>query len=278
MWKGSRVVVVVPAWNEAPRIARVLRGLPDCVDAAIVVDDASTDATGEVARAVGDTRVEVVRHERNRGVGAAIVTGYTRAAAVAPGSRDAFVVMAGDGQMDPRDLHALVEPIAADRADYVKGDRFRDPGVWRSMPFARALGGLALSRLTSIAIGVPISDSQCGYTAIARDACARLELAELWPGYGYPNDLLSRLALERLRIAEVAVRAVYADEVSRLRARHVPVIAGIVARAWARRVHARWIEGGPRFSRGSKFAHVARGRGRGRAGPVEPGDGGEVRA
>jgi glycosyltransferase involved in cell wall biosynthesis len=236
MWMGSRVVVVVPAWNEAPRIGRVLRGLPRCVDAAIVVDDASTDGTGEVAIAVADARVEVVRHERNRGVGAAIVTGYMRALAMTPGRRDAFVVMAGDDQMDPRDLHAVVEPIAADRADYVKGDRFSDPGLWRSMPIARALAGFAFSRLTSLAIGVAVSDSQCGYTAIAREACASLDLAALWPTYGYPNDLLSRVALRGLRIAEVPVRAVYADEVSRLKARHVPVIAGIVARAWMRRV------------------------------------------
>jgi len=239
MWKASRVVVVVPAWNEAPRIARVLRGLPDWVDSAIVVDDASTDGTGDVASALGDGRVEVVRHERNRGVGAAIASGYVRAAALALGRRDAFVVMAGDGQMDPRDLQAVVEPIVADRADYVKGDRFRDPGLWGTMPVARAVGGLAFSRLTSLAIGVPVSDSQCGYTAIAREAWASLDLGALWPGYGYPNDLLSRVALRGLRIAEVPVRAVYADEVSRLRAWHVPLVAGIVARAWVRRVFAR---------------------------------------
>src|SRR5581483_10469060 len=172
--------------------------------------------------------VEVVRHDHNRGVGAAIATGYARAASVPGDRRDAFVVMAGDDQMDARDLPALVAPIADDRADYVKGDRFRSPGVSRTMPFARLLGGLAFSRLTSLAIGVPVSDSQCGYTAIAREACARLELSVLWPRYGYPNDLLSQLALRGLRIAEVPVRAVYADEVSRLRPRHVPVVAALV--------------------------------------------------
>jgi hypothetical protein len=164
------------------------------------------------------------------------VTGYECAATIASAPRDVFVVMAGDGQMDPGDLPSLVAPVAAGVADYVKGDRFRSPGVSRAMPIGRLLGGLAFSRLTSRAIGVSISDSQCGYTAIAREACARLELRALWPSYGYPNDLLSQLALRGLRIAEVPVRAVYADEVSRLRARHVPVIAGLVARAWIRRL------------------------------------------
>jgi glycosyltransferase involved in cell wall biosynthesis len=235
MWLGSRVVVVVPAWDEAPRIARVLRGLPEWVDRVVVVDDASQDGTPDVARAVGDARVEVVVHAGNRGVGAAIATGYGCAARAERGPRDAFVVMAGDGQMDPDDLPAVVDPIARGEADYVKGDRFHGPAV-RSMPVLRRIGGEVLSRATSLAIGIAVSDSQCGYTAIARAACARLELDRLWPRYGYPNDLLSQITHRGMRVAQVPVRAVYADEVSRLGPRHVPVIAALIARAWVRRV------------------------------------------
>ncbi len=232
---GARVVVVVPAWDEAPRIARVLRGIPVQVESIVVVDDASTDGTASAARAAGVTRVEVVRHASNRGVGAAIATGYRHALATPGGPRDAFVVMAGDGQMDPVDLPSLVGPIARGEADYVKGDRFRSPDVARTMPRARRIGGRVFSWATARAIGVPISDSQCGYTAIAREACESLDLDALWPGYGYPNDLLSQLATRKLRIAEAPVRAVYADEVSRLRLRHIPVIAALVARAAVRR-------------------------------------------
>jgi len=236
MWLGSRVVAVVPAWQEAPRIGRVVGRMPPWVDAIVVVDDASSDGTAEAARAAGDARVEVVVHPRNLGVGAAIVSGYRRASALPGGPRDAFVVLAGDGQMDPRDLPAVVGPIARGEADYVKGDRFRWQGGAGAMPRVRRIGGRAFSWATSRAIGLPVSDSQCGYTALAREACARLDLDALWPRYGYPNDLLSQLALRRLRIAEVPVRAVYADEVSRLRPRHVPVVAALVARAWLRRV------------------------------------------
>ena len=229
------MVVVVPAWQEAPRIGRVLRGMPGWVDAVLVVDDASTDGTAEAARAEGDTRVSVLRHERNRGVGAAIVTGYRAALAGGGSPCDAFVVMAGDGQMDPGDLPALVESVVRGEADYVKGDRFGAPGLARTMPAGRRLGGLVFSWATSRAIGVTVSDSQCGYTAIARGACARLDLDALWPRYGYPNDLLSQLAVRGLRIAQVPVRAVYADEISRLTLRHVPVVAGLIARAALRR-------------------------------------------
>jgi glycosyltransferase involved in cell wall biosynthesis len=238
MWLNSRVVVVVPALDEAPRIARMLRKVPSWVDHVLVVDDASTDGTARVAWDLGDSRVAVVRHARNRGVGAAIATGYRLALTMHGGPHDAFVVMAGDDQMDPLDLPSLVMPIAQDQADYVKGDRFRGPAVAQTMPAARLLGGRVFSWATSHAIGLSTSDSQCGYTAIARQACAKLDLAGLWPGYGYPNDLLSQLAIRGLRIAETPVRPVYGDEVSRLKLRHVPAVAGLVVRAWLRRVAA----------------------------------------
>ena len=238
MWMRSRVVVVVPAWDEAPRIGRVVRAMPAWVDALVVVDDASRDATAEVVTATGDSRLHVIRHEHNRGVGAAIATGYRRAGELTSGDRDVFVVMAGDGQMDPNDLPALVDPVVRDDADYVKGNRFGSRDVVRTMPPSRLLGGLAFSWATSRAIGVPVADSQCGYTALAREAWARLDLDRLWPRYGYPNDLLSQLVLRGLRIGEVPVRAVYADEVSRLKPRHVPVVAAMVARAWLRRLRA----------------------------------------
>jgi glycosyltransferase involved in cell wall biosynthesis len=236
MWGRSRVVVVVPAFNEAPRVGRVIRGVPRWVDRVLVVDDASADGTAGAARATADERLDVIRHEQNRGVGAAIATGYAHALAEPGSASDVFVVMAGDGQMDPADLPRLVAPIALGEADYVKGNRFQAVDVARVMPPERFLGGLAFSWATSRAIGVPITDSQCGYTAISREACARLDLDGLWPGYGYPNDLLSQLALRKQRIAEVPVRAVYADEVSRLKLRHLPMMGALIARAWVRRL------------------------------------------
>jgi glycosyltransferase involved in cell wall biosynthesis len=233
---GAEVVVVVPAYGEAPRIGRVLASMPALVDRVIVVDDASRDDTALCARRTSDPRVEVLVHPVNRGVGAAIVTGYERALALTRSPRDAFVVMAGDGQMDPGDLPALLAPIARGEADYVNGNRFMDPDVARIMPVGRRLGGLAFSWLTARATGLDISDSQCGYTALGRAACARLDLGALWPRFGYPNDLLGQLAARRMRVAEVPVRPIYADEQSKLRPWHLVTIAGLVARIGAERV------------------------------------------
>jgi glycosyltransferase involved in cell wall biosynthesis len=236
MLEGARVVVVVPAFDEASRIGRVLRGMPAEVDAIVVVDDASRDGTARAAEGSEDTRVRVVSHAKNCGVGAAIATGYRIALGLTSRPNDAIVVMAGDGQMDPRDLPALVRPIALGDAEYAKGDRFSSRELRRTIPLARRLGGGVFSWLTSRAVGSRISDSQCGYTAISRAACASLDLSDLWPRYGYPNDLLGQLTTRHLRVADVPVRPIYAGEKSGLRAHHTPIIALLVARAWIRRL------------------------------------------
>jgi glycosyltransferase involved in cell wall biosynthesis len=246
---GANVAVIVPAYDEAPRIGRVLAAMPWFVDIVVVVDDASRDGTANAAERAGDTRVTVVRHAKNRGVGAAIVTGYREAMARTTGPRDTFAVMAGDGQMHPDDLERVVTNVARGEADYVKGTRFSDPDVARVMPLGRRIGGRVFSSLTSLAIGSKVTDSQCGYTAIARRACETLDLDGLYPGYGYPNDLLGQLAARRLRIAEVPVRPVYADEISRLKLRHLPRIGYLVARAAVRRARAERVDGQRAVSR-----------------------------
>jgi glycosyltransferase involved in cell wall biosynthesis len=235
----AKIVVIVPAFDEEERIGRVLATMPVLVDEVIVVDDASRDRTSDVARARGDARVRLLRHVDNAGVGAAIATGYRDALSRPGDPRDAFVVMAGDAQMDPADLPALVAPIVSGRAGYAKGNRFAHPDVLGAMPAARRLGSEVLSRLTSIAIGQRVHDTQCGYTALSREACAKLDLDGLWPRYGYPNDLLGQLAVRGVPIAEVCVRPVYAGERSGLRAWHVARIAQLVGRAWVRRATTR---------------------------------------
>lgn len=235
MLERARLAVVVPAYNEELWIAETVRRMPAYVDHVIVVDDASRDATARAAMAAGDPRVEVIRHPENRGVGAAIVTGYRRARAL---GAEVIAVMAGDGQMDPDDLPAVALPVAREEADYVKGNRLAHPGVWRTMPPARLAGTAALAWLTRQAAGLDrLSDSQCGYTAISARALDTLgaELEDLWPRYGYPNDLIGALARHGLRIAEATVRPVYRGEASGLRAWHLATIGWLIGRiAWRR--------------------------------------------
>lgn len=240
MIHGLSIGVVVPAFNEERAIARAIRAVPGFVDRVVVVDDASHDGTSRIATRSRRRTLEIVRHDANRGVGGAIVTGYRRTLAL---GLDVAVVMAGDGQMDPADLPALVEPIAAGRADYVKGDRFRMREVWRVMPPLRVAGNIALSLLTRVVSGYwHVFDSQCGYTAITRQALAALDLERLFPRYGYPNDLLARLHAVGARVEDVPVRPIYGpDWRSGIRLRTVlhPIL-GVLVRAWARRIAAEW--------------------------------------
>ncbi|HEY6725915.1 MAG TPA: glycosyltransferase family 2 protein [Polyangiaceae bacterium] len=228
MWLEKRIAVVVPAYREERLIGRTLAGIPAWVDAIYVVDDASPDATADAARAGSDPRLRVLRHAENRGVGAAIVTGYQRARAE---GAEVVAVMAGDNQMHPDDLEAVVTPVAEQRADYVKGNRFVHAQRTR-MPRLRRLGGTALGSLTRLCTGLSVSDTQCGFTAISASAIERLPLAELWPRYGYPNDLLGMLAARGLSVVEVPVRPVYAGEYSGIRAWHLLTVAGVIARRW----------------------------------------------
>jgi glycosyltransferase involved in cell wall biosynthesis len=212
MYRDLAIAVVIPAYNERRAIAGTVATVPAFADHVLVVDDASTDdtaacAAGAAARRAEPARVEVLRHAANRGVGGAIATGYRRALEL---GADAAVVMAGDGQMDPRDLPALLDPLAAGTADYVKGNRFLDPAVWTTMPPARIVGNVLLSAATRVTSGYRhVFDSQCGYTAIHRGALQRIELDALFPRYGYPNDLLSRLHTAGMRVTDVRVRPIY---------------------------------------------------------------------
>jgi glycosyltransferase involved in cell wall biosynthesis len=230
MLHGEPVFVVVPARDEAPRIHRVIRRMPAFVDGLVVVDDGSTDGTGDLAAHELEDRGVVVRHEAARGVGAAIAAGYALCAGYTESPNAAVAVMAGDDQMHPDDLEAVVTPVVRGDAGYVKGNRFAWPDGARTMPLTRKLGSALFAAGTSLAMGQRIHDAQCGFTAIARHALRRIDLANFWPSYGYPNVLLAELARARVVVREVPVRAVYADEVSRLRLRHVVTIGGLVAR------------------------------------------------
>jgi glycosyltransferase involved in cell wall biosynthesis len=207
MLDGKRIGVVVPAHEEEQLIADTLRGIPAFVDRVYVVDDASRDETAERARAVGDPRVEVIRHERNRGVGAAIVTGYKRAIEE---RMDVTSVMAADNQMDPADLESLVRPVVAGEVDYAKANRLITGEAWRVIPRTRYLGNAVLSLLTKIASGYwHVADSQSGYTAIALPVLERLDLDRIYRRYGFPNDMLVHLNVWNARVRDVPSRPVY---------------------------------------------------------------------
>jgi len=209
MYKEKSICVVVPAYNESTQIGKVLSTMPDFVDKIVVVDDASKDETVDIVRKYqNDTdRIEVIQHKTNRGVGAAIATGYMWAR---DNDYEVTAVMAGDGQMDPCELDKIIDPVVDDSADYVKGNRLFYGDAWNMIPHYRYLGNSFLSLMTKVASGYwHIADSQSGYTAISLIALRRINLNKIYSDYGMPNDLLIKLNQHDFRVRDVHIRPVY---------------------------------------------------------------------
>lgn len=223
MYRGKSVGVVVPAHNEELLIRRVIETMPDFVDRIIVVNDASADGTAEVVRelqASDGERLIFLDLEQNQGVGGAIAAGYKWA-------RDHGIemtaVMAGDAQMDPADLPALLDPVVEGRSDYTKGNRLFYGEAWNLIPRVRYLGNSGLSLLTKIASGYwHIADSQTGYTVASLDVLRTLDLDRIYKRYGMPNDMLVKLNVFDFRVEDVYVRPVYdVGEKSEIRLRRI---------------------------------------------------------
>jgi glycosyltransferase involved in cell wall biosynthesis len=239
VYEGRTVAVVVPAYNEEALVGSTVAGIPDFVDKIIVVDDASKDATAE--RAQSDPRVEVVRHEKNLGVGGAIVTGYRRAIAE---EVDVTCVMAADGQMDPDDLETLVRAIATDECDYAKANRLFTGQAWELIPRTRYLGNAALSFMTKIASGYwHVADSQSGYTAVNLETLKLLDLDRIYRRYGFPNDILVHLNVWNRRVRDYPSRPIYGvGERSGIRLRHVvPRISWLLAKGFFWRMKEKYV-------------------------------------
>jgi len=239
MLDGKTVAVVVPAHNEEILLPETRRGIPEFVDRIYVVDDASTDGTAQAASV--EPRAEVLRHERNLGVGAAIVTGYRRAIAAGV---VVTAVMAGDNQMDPADLEQLVRAVAVGEVDYAKANRLYSGEYWRMIPRTRRWGNAMLSFLTKIASGYwHVADSQTGYTAIALPILARLDLERVYPRYGFPNDLLVHLNVWNARVRDFPSRPVYGvGERSGIRLRSVvPRISWLLVKGFFWRLREKYV-------------------------------------
>jgi glycosyltransferase involved in cell wall biosynthesis len=207
MLEDTRIAVVVPAHDEEALIASTLAGIPPFADRIYVVDDASRDATVARVEELADPRVELIRHDRNQGVGAAIVTGYK---AARRDRIDVTCVMAGDNQMDPDELATLAGPVARGEVDYAKANRLFSGQAWELIPRTRYLGNAILSMLTKIASGYwHVADSQAGYTALGLRTLDLLDLDRIYRRYGFPNDMLVHLNVVNARVRDYPSRPIY---------------------------------------------------------------------
>lgn len=222
MYRQKTISIVVPAHNEETQIARVIDTAPDFVDYIVITNDVSTDRTSEVVRAhpLYGSKVILIEHTVNQGVGGAIASGYKWSR---DNNIDIAVVMAGDGQMHPDDLPAVLDPVVDDLVDYTKGNRLVTGNAFKKIPKVRFFGNSILSLLTKITSGYwHVADSQTGYTAINAKALRAIDWDLMYKRYGQPNDVLVRLNVEGFRVIDVPVEPVYGvGEKSGIRIRKV---------------------------------------------------------
>ncbi len=214
--KTVKTAVVIPSYNVARTIRNVVSTVPDDIDHIIVVDDCCPESSGNRAESLNKGKVLVLYHDRNQGVGGAVVTGYRKALEL---GCDIVIKMDGDGQMDPGHISRLIAPLRDDRADYAKGNRFHDFNALKSMPKIRLFGNSALSFLVKLASGYwNIMDPTNGYTAIHRRALEKLNLDKLSKRFFFESDMLIHLNIINAVVKDVDMPARYGDENSSLNA------------------------------------------------------------
>jgi dolichol-phosphate mannosyltransferase len=210
------IAVVIPAYRVRGGILDVISGIGAEVGKIYVVDDKCPEESGlYVQQNCSDDRVEVLFHDKNKGVGGAVKTGYRKALT---DHCDIVVKIDGDGQMDPALIPHFINPILAGEADYVKGNRFFSLKSLSKMPVVRVFGNSMLSIINKFVNGYwNIMDPTNGYTAIHRAALEMIELEKVADTYFFESDMLFRLSTVRAVVYDIPMNARYENEESGLR-------------------------------------------------------------
>jgi glycosyltransferase involved in cell wall biosynthesis len=242
VYKNHKIAVVIPAYNEGDLISETLSGIPQFVDTMYVVHDGGTDDTlFRIQDFQGtDGRVVLINHEVNKGLGQSLIDGYV---ASAESDNDITVVMAGDNQMDPDDLPALLDKLTDEGFDYVKGNRLLHHEVYEKMPKLRLVGNTILTFMTKFATGYFfMMDPQCGYTAIRNKILRQIPIQSMVKGYGYNADILCMLNIRGFKVTDSEVRPVYGREKSKIKLfKYIFKTGGLLFRLFFRRLWQRYI-------------------------------------
>lgn len=210
------IAVVIPCYRVRNQILDVLRQIGPEVQKIYVIDDACPEGSGKlVTENTTDPRVEVLFHTKNLGVGAAVKAGYRKAM---DDGATIIIKLDGDGQMDPKLIPGLIDPVINRQADYVKGNRFFDLAFLRKMPGSRKFGNAILSFINKMVNGYwNVMDPTNGFTAIAEPALKHLSLDKIDNRFFFEQDMLFRLNTIRAVVMDFPMHAKYEQEVSNLK-------------------------------------------------------------
>jgi glycosyltransferase involved in cell wall biosynthesis len=210
------ITVVIPCYNVAKHIKDVICNIPDSISYIIAVNDCSKDDTESILLKLANENKKIIyiRHEVNQGVGAAMISGYKRSMEL---NADITIKMDGDGQMDAAYIPALIKPLVDDKADFAKGNRFRDLKALQAMPLSRRIGNLGLSFIIKAASGYwNVFDPTNGFTAIKNETLKSMNFNKIHKRYYFETSMLIELYYANAVVKDIPMKARYGDEVSGL--------------------------------------------------------------
>ena len=210
------ITVVIPCYNVSRHIEDVIKQLPSEVNWIIAVNDCSKDDTEKILLRLSEENKKIIfiNHEINQGVGGAMITGFKRSIEL---NSDITIKVDGDNQMDSSYIPALIRPVIENKADYTKGNRFRDFKALRKMPVVRRTGNLGLSFCIKAASGYwNIFDPNNGFVAISNEMLKTIDINKIHKRYFFESSMLIELYHCEAVIHEIPMKAKYGDEVSHL--------------------------------------------------------------
>jgi len=214
MIDNNKIIAVIPAYKVAAHIEDVVHSIPSFIDEIIVVDDKCPQNSGTIIQRLNLPNLTVIYHQKNMGVGAAVMSGFLKAI---DNSADIIVKIDGDGQMDCSYIPKLIDPIIKGHADYTKGNRFMDFKSLKIMPKMRLLGNSGLSFLMKAASGYwNIMDPTNGFIAINRQAILNLNTEKIAKRFFFESDMLINLNIYNMVVKDISMPAKYGNEKSSL--------------------------------------------------------------
>jgi len=210
-----KIAVIIPAYKVKQQILSVIKAIDSSIAFIIVVDDKCPENTGQfVEQEITDKRLTVLYHDKNKGVGGAMKTGFKKAMEL---SADIVVKVDGDGQMDVSFISTLTAPILNGKSDFTKGNRFFFLSELTKMPFTRLMGNSILSLFNKLVNGYwNIMDPTNGFIAIHTSVLSLIPLEKLSNRYFFESDLLFRMGTIRVVVTDIPMIPKYEDETSSL--------------------------------------------------------------
>lgn len=211
---NKKIAVVIPCYKVAKQIEDVVLAIPAFVDLIIVVDDACPRHSGKIVEELNQSKICVIYHINNQGVGGAVISGYKKALEL---QSDIIVKLDGDGQMNPSNIATLIKPLIENTSDYTKGNRFHDFSSLKNMPKIRFFGNSLLSFTVKLASGYwDIMDPTNGFCAITSKVLIHLNLKNIEKRYFFETDMLISLNINKCVVKDIPISSKYEDEVSNL--------------------------------------------------------------